>query len=80
MVEGSEPAGVEAFVAEPPVEALDVAVLHWAAGLDVDQRYAVVFSPGQHASGSELRTVVRAHRVGSATLRDQPLQHARHAA
>ena len=32
--QGREPLLVEAFVAELAIEAFDVAVLHWAAGLD----------------------------------------------
>jgi hypothetical protein len=35
IVECVEPAGVEALVAEPPVEALDMAILHRPPGLSV---------------------------------------------
>ena len=35
MVECAEPAGVQTLIAQSPVEALDVPVLHRPAGLDV---------------------------------------------
>jgi hypothetical protein len=49
IVECSEPAGIQAFVSQPAVEALDIAVLHRAAGLDVNQADLPILCPGQHA-------------------------------
>ncbi len=80
IVQRSEPARVEALVAQPTVEALDVSVLHRAARLDVHQAYLEVLRPADHAPRGELRPVVRAHRLGPAALGDQPLQHAGHPA
>jgi hypothetical protein len=37
IVECSEPGGIKALVSQPAVEALEMAVLHRTAGLDVDQ-------------------------------------------
>ena len=48
VVQGAEPAGIEAFVAQSSVEALGMPVLHWPAGLDVDQGRLSLFRPGQH--------------------------------
>src|SRR5271155_2511191 len=75
IVQGPEPARVEALVAESPVEAFDVAVLHRATRLDVHQPDLPVLRPGQHTPRGELRPVVRAHALRPATLADQPLQH-----
>ena len=71
IVQRPEPACVEALVAQPAVEALDVAVLHRAARLDVHQADLPVFGPADHAPRGELRPVVRAHVLGPATLGDQ---------
>src|SRR5271155_827535 len=61
IVQGSEPAGVEALVAQPAMEALDVAVLHGTAWLGMHQPDPPVLRPSQHAPRGELRPVVRAH-------------------
>jgi hypothetical protein len=80
IVEGSEPARVEALVAQPAVEALDVTVLHRPARLDMQQLDLALFSPAHDAARGELRAVVRAHAFGPTTLLDQPVQHARYTA
>src|SRR5271166_6813172 len=64
IVQGPEPAGVEALVAQPAVEALDVAVLHRTTRLDMHQPDSPVLSPADHPPGGELRPVVRAHILG----------------
>src|ERR1700678_3972582 len=79
IVQRSEPTCVEALVAQPAMEALDVAVLHRAARLDVHQPNLPVFGPADHPARSELRPVVRAHVLWPATFADQALQHPRHA-
>src|SRR5277367_3793607 len=71
IVQGAEPARVEALVAEPPVEAFDVAVLHRATRLDVHQPDLPILRPCQHAPRGKLRPVVRAHVFGTAPLFDQ---------
>src|SRR5277367_3542420 len=68
IVQGPEPAGVEALVAQPSVEALDMAVLHRAARLDMHQPDLPVLRPRQHAPRGELRPVVRAHVLRTATF------------
>ena len=55
IVERSEPACVEALVAQPSVEALDMPVLHRPAGLDVNQPDLPVLGPTQHAPRGEHR-------------------------
>ena len=40
-----EPMPVEAFVAQPPVEALDVGILHGLAGIDEVQLHPMGVSP-----------------------------------
>jgi hypothetical protein len=79
IIKRAEPVRVEALVAQPPVEAFDMAILHRPSRLDVHQPNLPVFRPAQHATRAELRAVVRAHVLRPATLFDQPLQHTRHA-
>jgi len=57
-----EPVLVQAFVAEPPVEAFDVAVLHGPSGLDQQMPDAVGLGPGDERPAGELRAVVGTHR------------------
>ena len=47
IVQRAEPACVEALVAQPSMEALDVSVLHRPAWLDVHQPHLPVFSPAK---------------------------------
>src|ERR1019366_2269705 len=78
IIQRAEPVRVEALVAQPSVEALDMSILHRPSRLDVHQPNFPVFRPAQHATRCELWSVVRAHVLGSATLFDQPLQHTRY--
>src|SRR5450631_893836 len=78
IIERAEPVGVETLVAQSPVEALDMAILHWPSRLYVHQPHLRVFRPAQHATRGELGSIVRAHVLRPATLIDQPLQHTRH--
>src|SRR6202453_5540705 len=61
IIQRAEPVGVEAFVAQPPVEAFDVSILHRPSRLDVHQTNLPVFRPPQHAARGELWSVVLAH-------------------
>src|SRR4029077_20437094 len=79
VIERAEPVSVEALVAQPSMEALDMSVLHRPARLDVHQPYLPVLGPAQHAPRGELRAVVRAHILWPTALFDQPLQHPGHA-
>src|SRR5438552_165451 len=72
IVERTEPARVQALVAQPAVEALDMSVLHRPAGLDVYQPDLPVLGPTQHAPRGELRAVVRAQVLRPAAFADQP--------
>ena len=49
VIEAAEPVGVEALVAKPAVDALDVTVLHGPAWLDVDQFDLAVLGPAQRS-------------------------------
>lgn len=57
IVQGAEPVCIEALIAQPSAQALDVAVLHGAARLDMHQINLVFFRPAQAAG--EIRTPVR---------------------
>ena len=69
IFEGENQMYVQAFVAQPAVEALDVAVLPGTAGLDVQRPGAQLRQPVPQLLGHELRAVVRAK-----VLRDSPLK------
>ena len=58
LVQRLEPVLVQALVAEFPIEALDVAVLHRLARLDQQVTHAVLDGPGNEGSARELRPVV----------------------
>ena len=49
---------VEAFVAQPPVEALDVGILHGLAGIDEVQLHPMGVSPSVQDPPGEFRAVV----------------------
>ena len=49
---------VEAFVAELPVEAFDVAVLRWAVWLDQDVLDAMLLRPGDEGAAGELGPII----------------------
>ena len=55
VIEAAEPVGVEALVAKPAVDALDVTVLHGPAWLDVDQFDLAVLGPAQRSIPSSLQ-------------------------
>ena len=48
IIQRAEPVRVEALVAQPPVDAFDMAILHRPARLDVHQPNLPVFRPAQH--------------------------------
>ena len=56
--DGDEPVLVEAFVVEPPVEALDVGILDRFAGPDELEPHAVLVRPNVQSLASELGSVV----------------------
>ena len=53
IAKSSEPGCVEALVAEPAMEALDVAVLHRSARLDRNQLDLALFGPAEHTVFSD---------------------------
>src|ERR1019366_1406070 len=79
IIQSAEPVRVETLVAQPPVEAFDMSILHRPSRLDVHQPNLPVFRPAQHATRGELWSVVRAPVLRPSTLFDQPLQHTRYA-
>ena len=75
LVEGVEPVLVQMFIAELAIEALDVAVLHGAAGLDQQMANAMLLSPGHDDAAGEFRAVVGAHGQRVAPKARSLLQH-----
>jgi len=55
---------VQAFVAEPAVEALDVRVLDRLAGTDEAQTYSSLIRPGIERLAFELRPMVHRNLIG----------------
>jgi hypothetical protein len=66
-----EDLAVEQLVAELAVEALAVAVLPWAAGLDVGRRGTDRGDPGPHGLGDELGPVIGADVAWDAAQDEQ---------
>src|ERR1035441_1390727 len=58
IIQRTEPVCVEALVAQSPVEALDMAILHRPSRLDVHQPNLPVLRPAQHAARGKLWTVI----------------------
>src|SRR3954451_8227859 len=71
VVEAEEQALVEELVAHAAVEALDVAVLHGLAFLDVVPVHQVVLRPGEDGIRGELGAVVRDAHAWLAAAADQ---------
>src|SRR5579871_5049516 len=69
---------ISAFVPEPAVEAFHMAVLHWLAWLNVQQRDLLLFAPNQKMPARELWSVIAANRLWLAALIDHPIERARH--
>ena len=66
IVERFEPVDVEAFVAELPVEALDVGVLVRLSRVDESQVDASLLGPPQEGPAGELRALVNDDGLGQA--------------
>ncbi len=58
LLEAVEDFAIEQFVAQGGIEAFDIAILPWAAGLDIEGRDAEPPEPVAHRMGDELGTVV----------------------
>jgi hypothetical protein len=67
LVQGFEEVRVEDLLAVRPVESLDVGVLIWLAGLDVEDGDVVLPAPVDEQLGKELRAVVAANGIGQPT-------------
>ncbi len=70
VVQRTEPAYVQALIAQAAMEALHAAVLHGASGLDVHQVDLAFFRPAQPAPRCELRPIVRANVLRQSALFD----------
>jgi hypothetical protein len=64
-----EPVGIQAFIAQSPIEAFDMAVLHWPARLYVDQADLLLFRPAKDMSTGQFRPVVPAEWSWRGTVR-----------
>jgi hypothetical protein len=76
--ERSEPAFVQALVAELAVEAPHVCVLCRLACLDQPQRHAVAVGPAVERVGGELRALVGPDHLRQAAELPDPIEHPRH--
>src|ERR1700751_1557279 len=70
-----EDLAIEKLVAQPRVEALDEAVLPWAARRDVGGLCADCADPLLHRLGDELRAVVGTNVLGNTAQDEQVRQH-----
>jgi hypothetical protein len=55
MLNRLEQMGVEGFISEPPVEALDEAILHWSAGSNEFELYSFAIGTAIDRFGAKLR-------------------------
>lgn len=64
---------VPALIPKASVETIEVTVLHWLAGLDVDQRHPALPGPRDEAAAREFRAVVQAKPIRLRALRYDPI-------
>lgn len=72
--QADEPALVQAFVAEPPVEAFDVGVLHGLARLNEGERDAAGVCPLVERAPGELGAIVHHDRLRQSADAGQPIE------
>ena len=73
--ERNEDVFIQAFLAQARIEALDKAVLPWAARRDVGGLRADAADPLLHRFGNELRAIVGTDVLGDATQNEQIGKH-----
>src|SRR5690348_10204417 len=73
-----EPARIQTLVSQPPVKTLDMPILHWLAGLDVNRRDLAFRKPRQIMATGGFRTVVAPDSLWHAPLCHHRFQYARH--
>lgn len=69
---------IQAFVPEPSVEALDIAILRGPAGADEGELDLVQVGPGVHDLAGELAAVVHRDRDRFIPVQEGPIQGFRH--
>ena len=69
-----EQMGIEAFISEPPVEALDEAILYGPAWSNEFELYSFAIGPGIDRFGAELRAVIHRDRLRIASQLGDPFQ------
>src|SRR5260221_11413292 len=74
IVERNEDVFIQAFLAQPCIEALDVRVLNRLARFDELQLYAMLIGPLVERPAAQLGTVIRLNRQGQSTRGAQSLQ------
>lgn len=79
IMECTEPARVEAFIAKTSMAAFNMSVLRRSPRQDVNQADLAFFCAAQHAPRCELRSVVGTDTLRLATLLDPPIQCSRDA-
>ena len=76
LLQCGEHEAVQNLGAEGPVEALDVGILGWLSGLDVDEIDTVILGPLLQCLADEFRTIVQAQPFGRPAQFDQFVQGA----
>ena len=71
---------IQTLITESPVEALDMAVLHRFARLNVQQRDLPFLAPNDKVSAREFKPVIAANHFRLPPLAHDPVQHSRHPA
>lgn len=63
MRQVQEPVLIQTFIAQPPVERLDVGILVRCTRLNQAKRHVTGLRPGQHGASAELLAIVSAYHV-----------------
>ena len=74
----NEPFLIQTFFSKAAIEAFDVTVLCWFAGIDEVQLDLVLLGPDIQRFASELRSIVNLEQLGLAKLPDDLLQDTHH--
>ncbi len=69
---------VEAFVAQPAIEAFDKPILHWLSGCDVVPLDLLFLLPGQDGVRGELGAVVADDHARTASALDDAVKFTHH--
>src|SRR5215469_17578927 len=78
VTQTGKPIRVQTFIAQSPVEALYIGILHGLARLNELQPHLAFFAPGRQRPAAELWAVVQNDGLRQSSLAGDPIQHPTH--